>query len=119
VASHPTKKTFEASIGVIANCHGHTSGILKGKKGHRRMADESECSMLAEVATQLVAQIIVDPDGIPTGHDLLTNAPKQQAFRKRTCSTPTMKDWCLQMNAIPSQREEPIQYHVEGTWLQL
>ena len=61
------------------------------------MADESERSMLAEVATQLVAQIIVDPDGIPTGYDLPTNAPEQQAFRKRTCTTPTMKDWCLQM----------------------
>ena len=94
VASHPTKKTIEASLGVIANYHGHTLGISKGKKGHRRMADESEHSMLAEVATQLVAQIIVDPDGIPTGYDLPTNAPEQQAFRKRTCTTPTMNDWC-------------------------
>ena len=99
MASHPTKKTIEASLGVIANYRGHTLGISKGKKGHRRMAmaDESEHSMLAEVATQLVAQIIVDPDGIPTGYDLSTNASKQQAFRKRMCTTPSMKDWCLQM----------------------
>ena len=35
VASHPTKKTIEASLGVIANCHEHTLGISKGKKSHR------------------------------------------------------------------------------------
>ena len=76
MASHPNKRTIEASLGVIANCHGHTLGIWKGKKGHRGMADESERSMLAEVATQLVAQIIVDPDGIPAGYGLPDNAPE-------------------------------------------